>query len=54
MLDLYTKSELSEEKDRISRAMGSFSDVAILEKVLAFAISDKVNKLTLIGFVGIL
>ena len=43
MLALYHSTDLHEEQDRISRAMGSCKNVKVLEKVLAFAISDAVR-----------
>lgn len=39
MLRLYRASDLHEEKDRISRALGAFKDVEILKKVVDFALS---------------
>lgn len=39
MLRLYRATDLHEEKDRISRALGSFKDVEILKKVVDFALS---------------
>lgn len=39
MLSLYRATDLREEKDRISRALGSFKDVEILKKVVDFALS---------------
>lgn len=47
MLRLYRASDLHEEKDRISRALGSFKDVEILKKVVDFALSVSLyHKLT--------
>ncbi|XP_065074613.1 puromycin-sensitive aminopeptidase [Ochlerotatus camptorhynchus] len=43
MLRLYRATDLHEEKDRISRALGSISNVDILRKVIAFAMSDEVR-----------
>jgi len=43
MLRLYRASDLHEEKDRISRALGSFKDVEILKKVVEFALSKEVR-----------
>lgn len=39
MLRLYRATDLHEEKDRISRALGSFKDVDILKRVVDFALS---------------
>lgn len=39
MLRLYRATDLHEEKDRISRALGSFRDVEILARVVDFALS---------------
>lgn len=39
MLRLYRAADLHEEKDRISRALGSFEDVGILKRVVDFAVS---------------
>lgn len=39
MLRLYRTTDLHEEKDRISRALGSMSDVALLRKAVDFAMS---------------
>lgn len=39
MLKLYRSTDLHEEKDRISRALGSIKDVNILKKVIDFAMS---------------
>ena len=43
LVSLYEASDLHEEKDRIGRAMGSAKDPAVLEKVLAFAVSESVR-----------
>ncbi|TRY77959.1 hypothetical protein TCAL_11219 [Tigriopus californicus] len=43
MLALYRDTDLHEEKDRISRAMGASQDIEVLKKVLEFAISDEVR-----------
>ncbi|XP_055608301.1 puromycin-sensitive aminopeptidase [Uranotaenia lowii] len=43
MLRLYRASDLHEEKDRISRALGSIGNVDILRKVIEFAMSDEVR-----------
>ncbi|XP_058458878.1 puromycin-sensitive aminopeptidase isoform X1 [Malaya genurostris] len=43
MLRLYRATDLHEEKDRISRALGSIGDVDILRKVIDFAMSDEVR-----------
>lgn len=43
MLRLYRATDLHEEKDRISRALGSIGNVDMLQKVIAFAMSDEVR-----------
>lgn len=43
MLKLYRSTDLHEEKDRISRALGSIRDVNILSRVIEFAMSDEVR-----------
>lgn len=43
MLRLYRATDLHEEKDRISRALGSITDVEILKKVVDFAMSVSFN-----------
>jgi puromycin-sensitive aminopeptidase len=43
MLKLYRATDLHEEKDRISRALGSIRDVDILKRVIEFAMSDEVR-----------
>ncbi|XP_035784947.1 puromycin-sensitive aminopeptidase-like [Anopheles albimanus] len=43
MLRLYRATDLHEEKDRISRALGSIGNVDILRKVIEFAMSDEVR-----------
>ncbi|XP_022902061.2 puromycin-sensitive aminopeptidase [Onthophagus taurus] len=43
LLQLYRSSDLHEEKDRISRALGATKDAALLQKVLNFAMSDEVR-----------
>lgn len=43
MLKLYRATDLHEEKDRISRALGSIRDVEILKKVIEFAMSEEVR-----------
>lgn len=43
MLNLYRTTDLHEEKDRISRALGSINDVQLLQKVIQFAMSDEVR-----------
>lgn len=43
MLNLYRSTDLHEEKDRISRALGSISDAQLLQKVIQFAMSDEVR-----------
>lgn len=43
LLRLYRTTDLHEEKDRISRALGSIRDVEILKKVIGFAMSDEVR-----------
>lgn len=42
MLRLYRATDLHEEKDRISRALGSFKEVDILKRVIDFALSVSV------------
>lgn len=39
MLSLYRSTDLHEEKDRISRALGAAKDPQLLEKVLEFSVS---------------
>jgi puromycin-sensitive aminopeptidase len=43
MLELYRATDLHEEKDRISRALGSIRDVDLLKEVIKFAMSDEVR-----------
>lgn len=43
MLSIYRATDLHEEKDRISRALGSISNVALLQQVIQFAMSDEVR-----------
>lgn len=43
MLSLYRATDLNEEKDRISRALGSISSVELLQQVILFAMSDEVR-----------
>lgn len=43
MLKLYRATDLHEEKDRISRALGSITNIDILHKVIAFAMSEEVR-----------
>lgn len=43
MLKLYRATDLHEEKDRISRALGVVKDVDILRQVVQFAMSDEVR-----------
>jgi puromycin-sensitive aminopeptidase len=43
MLELYRATDLHEEKDRISRALGSIDNVELLQKVIQFAMSDEVR-----------
>lgn len=43
MLNLYRSTDLHEEKDRISRALGSINDVTLLQKVIQFAMSEEVR-----------
>lgn len=43
MLNLYRSTDLHEEKDRISRALGSIQDVKLLKQVLDFAVSEEVR-----------
>lgn len=46
MLSLYRATDLHEEKDRISCALGSFKDVEILKKVVDFALSVSKMRIT--------
>lgn len=43
MLDLYRKSDLHEEKDRILRSLGSVKNEVLLNKVMEFSMSDEVR-----------
>ncbi|XP_043289378.1 puromycin-sensitive aminopeptidase isoform X2 [Venturia canescens] len=43
MIDLYRKTDLHEEKDRILRALGAIRDEHFLAKVLEFGMSDEVR-----------
>uniref|UniRef100_A0A182NID0 Aminopeptidase n=1 Tax=Anopheles dirus TaxID=7168 RepID=A0A182NID0_9DIPT len=43
MLRLYRATDLHEEKDRISRALGSIGNVDILRRVIDFAMSEEVR-----------
>lgn len=43
MLKLYRSTDLHEEKDRISRALGSITSIDILHKVIEFAMSKEVR-----------
>lgn len=43
MLDLYRKSDLHEEKDRILRSLGSIKNDELLNKVMEFSMSDEVR-----------
>ncbi|XP_053994553.1 puromycin-sensitive aminopeptidase isoform X1 [Hylaeus volcanicus] len=43
MLELYSKADLHEEKDRILRALGAIKDETLLAEVLEFAMSDEVR-----------
>lgn len=43
MLNLYRSTDLHEEKDRISRALGSINNVELLQKVIQFAMSNEVR-----------
>ncbi|CAH1155325.1 unnamed protein product [Phaedon cochleariae] len=43
LLELYRSTDLHEEKDRISRALGAARDPELLNKVLEFAMSDEVR-----------
>lgn len=43
MLNLYRTTDLHEEKDRISRALGSISNVELLKQVIQFAMSKEVR-----------
>lgn len=41
-VEMYTTSELNEEKDRIAQALGSSKNINILRKVIDFALSVSV------------
>ena len=43
LLSLYRATDLHEEKDRISRALGSINNVELLQQVIQFAMSDEVR-----------
>lgn len=43
MLNYYRSMDLREEKDRISRALGSIVNVELLKKVIEFGMSDEVR-----------
>jgi len=43
MLNLYRATDLHEEKDRISRALGSINNVDLLHQVIQFAMSSEVR-----------
>lgn len=43
LLKIYEDSELHEEKVRVLRALGAFTDPLVLEKVLALALSEKIR-----------
>lgn len=43
MLDLYRSTDLHEEKDRISRALGSIKNPKLLKKVISFSMSEEVR-----------
>jgi puromycin-sensitive aminopeptidase len=43
MLTLYRSTDLHEEKDRISRALGVMNDQKLLKKVIQFAMSTEVR-----------
>ncbi|KAK7501330.1 hypothetical protein BaRGS_00007455 [Batillaria attramentaria] len=43
MLELYDKADMQEEKVRISRSLGATQDEKLIQRVLDFAISDKVR-----------
>lgn len=43
ILKLYREADMQEEKDRLSRAMGSLRDKRLLSKVLELAMSDEVR-----------
>lgn len=43
MLKLYRSTDLHEEKDRISRALGSITNIELLNKVIEFAMSEEVR-----------
>ena len=43
MLGLFRKEELHEEKDRLSRSLGSSKDMDVLQKVLDFGMCDEIR-----------
>lgn len=43
MITLFKEATLSEEKDRVARALGAAKDPAVLRKVLSFAVSTEVR-----------
>lgn len=43
MLELYDKADMQEEKVRISRSLGATQDEKLIQRVLDFAMSDKVR-----------
>lgn len=43
MLNVYRATDLHEEKDRISRSLGSISSVELLQQVIQFAMSEEVR-----------
>ncbi|XP_037041588.1 puromycin-sensitive aminopeptidase-like [Bradysia coprophila] len=52
MLRLYRLHDLQEEKDRISRALGSFRNVEILKRVIDFAVSTEVHAQDTVFVIG--
>ena len=43
ILDLFRRTDLHEEKDRLSRCLGASQDLDVLQKVLDFAMSDEIR-----------
>ena len=43
ILDLFRRTDLHEEKDRLSRCIGASQDLDVLQKVLDFAMSDEIR-----------
>lgn len=51
LTDMYRKEELAQEKDRIGRALGLFTQKKILEKTLAFSLSKDVRLQSVNGII---